>query len=214
MLLVLRPHDAILALASYKLLVRNSESLADDVPVRYFDDVAYAATTQLAWPALVALLEDLPHIADLISKDTIVVGEPGRVISALHKAGKYDDALSGVRHLVAVLAQAIETARDPRLAGLWTTILAASAKEIAASIEDATLLRDFADVLSAHSPVPTRVTELITAAAAYHGRGRDPTQLARIDPDLATMLTTIFPSTIVTQKQRGNSRKRKRKVRR
>jgi tetratricopeptide (TPR) repeat protein len=212
-LLVLRPHDAALALASYELLIRNSESSADDKPVRYFDDVAYTVTTQLAWLPLVALLESLPNIADRISKDTIVVGEPGRVISASYKAGKYEDGRSEARHLVSALAQAIEAARDPRLVRLWTAILDASAKEVAASIEEATLLNELADVLSAHPHVPTRLTELMAAATAYHESGRDPTRLARIDPDLATMLTTIFPPRIVAQKPAGRSGKTKKKRR-
>jgi tetratricopeptide (TPR) repeat protein len=211
--LALRPNEVALVLRLYERLVHVSKAIADESPQTYFDDVAHVVTMQLAWPALIALLEDVPDIADRISKDAFVMGEPGRVISASYKAGKRDDARNEARHLVAALAQAIEAAHGPYLATLCVGVLDASAKEVATNIEDATFLADFADVLSAHARAPSRVAEFISAASAYHESGRDSTKLARIDPDLATVLTTVFPPTIVSEIQKSKPRKKK-KVRR
>jgi tetratricopeptide (TPR) repeat protein len=178
------------AITSYKLLVDTND---DEGAALWFDDVAHVVTVTTAWPRLAVALERSPRTAERIVKSAAELGEAGNVIAAAHAANQRDMALSQARHLVAALAHAIETATNPALARLWVAVLNASAERIATNVEDATFLREFADILTAHAAVPERAKSLIAAATAYHDGGRDPTALARLEPDLATTLAAVFP---------------------
>jgi hypothetical protein len=85
-----------------------------------------------------------------------------------------------------------------------------SIEAVVAEISDAHFLRELADILRAHRSTPARALALASAAASYHAADRDAKMVARLDPDLATMLTTIFPPKIFSKKKtKGRPRKKR-----
>ncbi|KIZ40280.1 MULTISPECIES: tetratricopeptide repeat protein [Rhodopseudomonas] len=191
-LLQMRPGDADIDLAyrSYEYVIEGGD--ADD-PGLYFDDIADVATRTSSWPRLIAMLASRPVVAETINQSSVFIGHSGGVVARALLNGEREDALTMARHVVSALAQAIEAASDPRPAGLWSAILAASAEAITTAVAEAAFLSEIADILAAHASVPVRATSLLAAAAAYHAGGRDSAALARLDPDLATTLMVVFP---------------------
>jgi tetratricopeptide (TPR) repeat protein len=199
------------ALTSYQLLVDADSSGDNEDASLYFDDIAHVVTVGTAWPRLAVVLERSSRAAEQIVKDSVGLGEAGDVISAAHTANQRDVALSQARHLVAALAQAIETTTSPSLERLWAAVLNASAERIATNVQDAAFLREFADILATHPAVPERAKSLTAAAAAYHASGRDPAALARLEPDLATTLVAVFkPKAEPVTRERKPRARRKR----
>jgi tetratricopeptide (TPR) repeat protein len=212
-LLSIRPPDAVLVVDSYERVVLHADAFTKHWPAIFFSSVAFAVTEQMDWPALIALLERLPEAANQISKGPSEIGAAGRSIAASLEAGKRDDALAQARHFVTALARAAEHALDPSLAYLWRGVMGSSVTELATSIDDAGFLSDLTDILSAHPQVPTTVIALMQAAAAYHAAGRDSAKLARLDPDLATTIITVFPPATSVPKRGSQSKRRKKRSR-
>jgi tetratricopeptide (TPR) repeat protein len=194
-LLRARPSDVSIVLRAYEWILCHDPSFKDQGPTLFFDDMAHVATQHQVWPALVALLEKFPQAAKAIAASPYEVHQPGRIITRLLAAGELTEALARVRHLVAALAEAIGGRSDNQVKQLWIAVLNGFAQMVASRVRDVAVLRELAKILDAHPEVPTRALTLIDIAAAYHGSGRDPSALARLDPDLATLLTTVFPAT-------------------
>jgi tetratricopeptide (TPR) repeat protein len=187
--------DVELACEAYGRLLRHAGIVERADPVVYFDDIARIATTGRIWPRLAGAMAGYPDIAEKIASRDKTVGAAGGEIASATLRSKRDSGLAMTRHLVASLAEAVEQADDPRLVRLWTAVLDAAATAFATRAADADFLRDAADIFSTHPRVPARAAALLAAAAAYHAAGRDPAALARLEPDLATTLTTLFPPT-------------------
>lgn len=202
--------DVEVALKSFLVLVRHANSVAATYPALFFSSIARIATRRMVWPKLTDLLSNSPAIANEIAEKSESLAEPANAIVAAHESGPRESALDETRHLVAALSQAVETATDPRLARLWTAVIHSSADRLATKIDDPDLLRDLANIMAAHPAVAARAAQLLAAAAAYHTAERDPSTLARLDPDLATTLTTVFPPKSGAAKQVRKSQKRKR----
>jgi tetratricopeptide (TPR) repeat protein len=196
--------DVDLAFHSYELHLRYATIIEAADPPLFFDEIARIATSRLAWPRLINLLASRPDVLEQIVEKSGRLGMPGRIIATSFAAGKLDSLLAVARHMVTALTRGIETAPDPRLVRLWTAVLNASAQRIATELAEPAFLKEIADIYAAHPQAPARATALLLAAATYHERGRDPAALARLDPDLATMLMAVFPP-------RGESPKRERK---
>jgi tetratricopeptide (TPR) repeat protein len=208
-LLVARPPDTSLALKAYEWVLRSGESLRNQGPALFFNCVAHVATIQQDWPALIALLEAFPEVAEQITKKSFSLGEPGLVLSRMMFEGQRENGLTIARHFIAALARVIQGGSDNRLTRLWVAVLDASTDAVVSEVSDAKALREFAEILAAHSSIPARAVALSHAAAAYHAADRDRRTLARLAPDLATMLTTVFPPKSVTRKPKPKPRKKK-----
>jgi tetratricopeptide (TPR) repeat protein len=209
-----------LALSSYQLLLatRQTLNLANVGPGFIFRLISEAATTQLGWSRLIELIQGNFGGLDEIAGEPDNLRGPGRMIANATTSNR-ESARKMTSHMVAALAQGIETAPDPPVAHLWTAVLDASASEIATAwadnastpAVDPTFLKEVADIYAAHPQVPARATALLAAAAAYHERGRDPAALARLDPDLATMLMAVFPPNDESPKRSRKPRAKKKK---
>ena len=191
--LFLRPDNTDQALATYKWLIHDAAAVEARTPQLYFNDVASVVTRHREWPALVAILSGAPEVAELIYKEGLGIGEPGQVIAAAYEVGNLDDALAQARHFATALAQAIEAAPDSRLVRLWNALIETSVNELTTKIDNPQFLGELAAILATHPVIPAKAKSLVTAAASYHAGHRDPAKLARIDPDLATTLETVFP---------------------
>jgi len=220
LLLVLPPEkvDLDLAFTYYELiLLALSRQVRDEYDVA-FGRIIALVTVRLSWRRLVDMFNTQADISEQITTASKFIREPGVEITNAFSAGNRETAIAMTRHMVAALAQGIETASDPRVARLWTAVLDASADEIAtARVENATapavdptFLKEIVDIYAAHPAAPPRATALLAAAAAYHERGRDPAALARLDPDLAIMLMAVFPPKGESSKRTRKSRKKKR----
>jgi tetratricopeptide (TPR) repeat protein len=205
-LLITRPSDAVMALTAYKLILNTGKNHQI-----FFHNIAHIATRHESWPSLIALLKAAPERATEIATDTYQTGEPGRLIAQTFTDSPHEKAFALARHFVAALAEAVNGESDTRLNRLWAAILDSSTRAIASKISNAQALRDFAAILATHPSVPAHAIALSDAAASYHAAGRDPRTLARLDPDLATMLTTVFPPKTIPQ---GTKRKTRRKKKR
>ena len=203
--------DVDLAFHSYELHLRYATIIEAADPPLFFDEIARIATSRLAWPRLINLLASRPDVLEQIVEKSGRLGMPGRIIATSFAAGKLDSLLAVARHMVTALTRGIETAPDPRLVRLWTAVLNASAQRIATELAEPAFLKEIADIYAAHPQVPPRATALLLAAAAYHERGRDPAALARLDPDLATMLMAVFPPKSESPKRARKSRAKKKK---
>lgn len=201
-----------LALSSY-LSIMHAERVIDVFdakPNLIFGIISSVATKQRALSRLIEIIQGNFGRLDKIAENPDNLRGPGRMIVSA-TAGDREDARKMASHMVAALAQGIQTAPDPRVAQLWTAVLNASAEEIATELIDATFIREIADIYAAHPQAPPRATALLAAAAAYHERGRDPAALARIDPDLATMLMAVFPPSDESPKRTRKPRAKKKK---
>lgn len=203
--------DVDLAYRSYESLTRNAGASGWEDLSLYFDDIAYVATRFSNWPRLIALLKDRSDAAEVITRTSDGLGEPGSVAANAFLDGGRDDALKMIRHIVPALDQAIKSASDQRFAWLWTAVLDASAENIATDVDDGAFLNEVAEIFAAYSSVPVRATSLLKAAADYHTAERDPAALARLDPDLATTLMAVFPPKAGRKKER-RPRERKRRT--
>ena len=203
--------DIDLAFDSYDLHVQCATITESADPALFFGKIARIATSKLAWPRLITLLANGPDVSEKIAYTSNHLNAACRVIGPAFIAGNHDTARKMLRHVVTALAQGIQTAPDPRVAQLWTAVLNASAEEIATELIDAAFLREVANIYAAHPQVSPRATALLAAAAAYHERGRDPAALARIDPDLATMLMAVFPPSDESPKRTRKPRAKKKK---
>jgi tetratricopeptide (TPR) repeat protein len=209
-LLVTRPSKAEPALKAYSWILKAHEPNIEEMPRTFFDCISYVATSQKVWPQLIALLEGFPEAAARIMNDALATSEPGRFLTQVLATNSLEDALVLARHFVTSLAQAISDKSDKRLTQLWGAVLNSSTEATVSEVSDARYLREFAEILAAHRCVPTRAVALASAAASYHAAGRDVKMLARLDPDLATMLTTIFTPKKLIKKTKGKARTKKR----
>ncbi len=188
-----RAAEAELMLEAYVWLIQDADAIQEKLPSLYFDDIAYMATSQRWWPSLVASLASMPEIANQITEKGNVLGEPGRFLAEAIAENRFDDVSSCASHFVSALALAMENTPVAALKRFWAAVLAASAEEIASQISDVRALRTLSQIYRAHPIVPSKSGVLIEVAAEYHDSGRDSRSLARLDPDLATLLTSIFP---------------------
>ena len=213
LILVAAPYsvDIDLAFRSYELHIQHAGISKAADPTLFFSYIACIATSSLAWPHLTALLASRPEISEQIARTSNELNAPGRVIVNAFVGDNTDTARKALRHMVAALARGIETTPNPCVMHLWVALLDASADEIATELTDASFLKEVADIFAAHPQVPPRATALFSAAAAYHERGRDPAALARLDPDLATMLMAVFPPKDEAPKRARKSRAKKAK---
>ncbi len=203
--------DVDLAFHSYELHVQYAALNEAANPRVFFEHIARIATSRFAWPRLIALLANWPEVSEQIAYTSDDPNALGSIIVNVFSAGNHETAKKMFRHVVAALAQGIQTAPDPRVAQLWTAVLNASAEEIATELIDAAFLREVANIYGAHPQAPPRATALLAAAAAYHERGRNPAALARLDPDLATMLMAVFPPKNESPKRTRKPRAKKKK---
>ncbi len=212
-LLLIRPDDATQVLDAYEWLVHNALAAKEDTPRLYFSDVASVITAQQKWPALVAILSEVPEVVDLIVEAPFQIGEPGAVIAASYKAGRVDDALMQARHFITSLAQAIKTASEARFIRLWNGLIQASVNQLAIEVDNAQFLGDLADIVAAHPDIPAGPKAILAAVSAYHLSGRDPAKLVRLDPDVATMIKTVFRPKLQRRTSEPRPKKKKRRSR-
>lgn len=208
-LLRLRPSNIGIAMKHYRTILQGAVALNDNAASIYFDDIAGVASRERGWPELIALMEEFPAVADQILDKPYVLGEPGKVFCEVFRSDGDEGALAIARHFVSALAAAVPTGTDAGLTRLWTSVLNASAEAIVSALDNTEALRELAEICAAYESVPNRCLNLLGAAAAYHQSGRDQRELARLDPDLTTMLTVVFPP-----KNSGSRPKRHRRKKR
>lgn len=191
-LLVAAPPDAPKAISAYRMILEGTPLYLSDGPQVFFFSIATTLTRERAWPEFVNLMEEFPELADQIRESSDALDQPGRVIIELLIRAR-PEMTTQLTQFVAALSQGIDKGSDSRVARLWSAILIASVEIIVSTIEDVDILSQLTDTLNSHRTVPARAKSLSTAATSYHATGRDPLQLARLDPDLSTMITAAFP---------------------
>ncbi len=109
--------------------------------------------------------------------------------TARSDAGADLDAVHALLRAVATDPDAAKPQQELLLAWIWSFT-----RGSVTAIEDPAVLTARAEAIALHFPgrFPAE-TDRLHAAAAYHASGRDPASLARLDPDLARTLRTMFP---------------------
>jgi hypothetical protein len=192
-ILSLRLHNSESTLAAYEWLLADENSVRQDLPSLYFDDVAHVATDQKSWPALISLLQMFSNVTATLTSDTDSLRAPGHLIAQMIADGHANAALVSARHFITALALANESESSAPLQQLWPAILDASIEAIVSKVSDGSTLRDLSEILMTQGSLTPESTALIIAASEYHSAGRNPHTLARLDPDLATLLKSVFP---------------------